>query len=71
MYSTVMELSQRKITKIYRALVHGIVDEDKVTLRPNSYLLFLSWSVIFLIVSFEVLWCLFLSLSRIVNDVLG
>lgn len=71
MYSTVMELSQRKITKIYRALVHGIVDEDKVTLRPNSYLLFLSWSIIFLIVSFEVLWCLFLSLSRIVNDVLG
>lgn len=71
MYSAVMELSQRKITKIYRALVHGIVDEDKVTLRPNSYLLFLSWSVIFLIVSFEVLWCLFLSLSRIVNDVLG
>lgn len=51
MYSTVMELSQRKITKIYRALVHGIVDEDKVTLRPNSYLLFLSWSIIFLIVS--------------------
>lgn len=41
--------------KIYRALVHGIVDEDKVTLRPNSYLLFLSWSIIFLIVSFEVL----------------
>lgn len=71
MYSTVMELSQRKILKIYRALVHGIVDEDKVTLRPNSYLLFLSWSIIFLIVSFEVLWCLFLSLSRIVNDVLG
>lgn len=71
MYSAVMELSQRKITKIYRALVHGIVDEDKVTLRPNSYLLFLSWSIIFLIVSFEVLWCLFLSLSRIVNDVLG
>ncbi|KAH9703592.1 RNA pseudouridine synthase 5 [Citrus sinensis] len=27
--NTVMELSQRKITKIYRALVHGIVDEDK------------------------------------------
>lgn len=55
MYSTVMELSQRKILKIYRALVPGIVDEDKVTLRPNSYLLFLSWSIIFLIVSFEVL----------------
>ncbi|KDO48453.1 hypothetical protein CISIN_1g0371672mg, partial [Citrus sinensis] len=30
---TVMELSQRKITKIYRALVHGIVDEDKVIIK--------------------------------------
>ncbi|KAL9422117.1 hypothetical protein AB3S75_034393 [Citrus x aurantiifolia] len=31
--NTVMELSQRKITKIYRALVHGIVDEDKVIIK--------------------------------------
>lgn len=51
MYSTVMELYQRKIMKIYRALVNGIVGEDKVTLRPNSYLPFPFWSIIFPIVS--------------------